>query len=335
MADDSAGDHTAATAADLDRALDAAAAAITGAETVTLACHVSQDGDALGSLLAMHHLCRANGVDSVATWPEPFEVAPHYQFLPGLDLATKPDDVDAEPEVLITFDCGDVRRLGSLEPMANAAGVLVVVDHHASNDRYGEINLVDPDAAASAVLVRRLADRLGWRLTRDVAICLYVGLVTDTGRFQYTNTTPEVFTMAEELARFDLPIAAISRELFEKHRFAYLKLVGEALERAEFDPELSLAVTWVTTADLERHGVHIDEVEGLIDLVRRTAEAEVSCVLKEAPGGVRVSLRSIARVDVAAIARRFGGGGHRFAAGFTDPRPIPEILADIRAALGE
>src|SRR5580765_6055277 len=190
--------------------LDRAAGAIERASLVALACHVNPDGDALGSLMAMHHLCRANGKPSVASWSEPFIVAPHYTFLPGLDTTTKPADFPTAPEVMVTFDSGSMDRLGDLRPAAEAAGELIVLDHHASNGCYGSINVVDPDAAATAVVVRRLASALGWTLDRDVAICLYTGLVTDTGRFQYANTTADVFHMAEELASFDLPIAAMT-----------------------------------------------------------------------------------------------------------------------------
>ena len=315
--------------------LERAAAAITGAKSLALACHVGPDGDALGSLLALHHLCRANGKPSVAGWGEPFVVGPHYLFLPGLDLTTPPADFPTEPEVMVTFDCGSLDRLGCLADAAKAAGELIVLDHHVTNDRYGSINVVEPDAAATAVVVRDLARALGWPLNQAAAICLYTGLVTDTGRFQYANTTPEVFSLAHELATFGLPIADMSRRLFEKHSFAYLKLVADCLTRAELDEGLGFAVTWITADDMNRRGVEIEETEGLIDLVRRTAEAEVSCVLKEAPNGTRVSLRSISTVDVGAVAMRFGGGGHRFAAGFTSPDPIPEVLAAIKSVLRE
>src|SRR3954466_14623854 len=125
---------------------------------------------------------------------------------------------------MIKFDCGSLARLAELGAPAVNARELIVLDHHLSNDRYGTINVIDVDAAATAVVVRRLATRLGWDLTRDAAMCLYTGLVTDTGRFQYQSTTPEVFSLAEELSRFDLPIPALSRQLFEEHRLAYLKL---------------------------------------------------------------------------------------------------------------
>ncbi|HZN13001.1 MAG TPA: bifunctional oligoribonuclease/PAP phosphatase NrnA [Acidimicrobiales bacterium] len=314
---------------DLDRAV----AAIGDAESVALACHVGPDGDALGSMLALHHLCRAHGVTSIASFPEPFIVAPHYLFLPGLDTLTKPADFPDAPELMITFDCGSVDRLGSLAPAARAAGELIVLDHHLSNDCYGTINLVDTDAAATAVVVRQLAHLLGWPLNRDAALCIYTGLVTDTGRFQYSNTTPEVFRLAEELSTFDLPIADMTRQLFEEHRFAYLQLMAACLNRAALDTDLAFVATWITSDDLETFGVEMEETEGMIDLVRRAAEAEVACILKETPEGIRVSLRSISRVDVAAVATGFGGGGHRYAAGFTTGGTVESVLEDIKAAV--
>jgi phosphoesterase RecJ-like protein len=185
------------------------------------------------------------------------------------------------------------------------------------------------------VVVRELARRLGWALTRDAALCLYTGLVTDTGRFQYDNTTPEVFELARELSSFDLPIAELSRQLFEEHSFRYLKMVGCCLARAELDRELRFVATWVTNFDLDGFDVTIDETEGLIDLVRRTAEAEVACVCKETPEGIRVSLRSVSDLDVGAVAARFGGGGHKYAAGFVAPYPVTGVLDDIKQALRE
>jgi phosphoesterase RecJ-like protein len=234
---------------------------------------------------------------------------------------------------MVTFDCASVGRLGELAGAAAAAAELVVIDHHVSNDRYGSVNVVVPEAAATAVLVRRLAAALGWELDADAALCLYTGLVTDTGRFQHSNTTPEVFALAEELASFDLPIAEVSRHLFEEHRIACLRLMGACLLRAELDEGLSLVASWVTTEDLERHGVELAETEALVDLVRRAAEADVCCVLKETPEGIRGSLRSVSETDVAAVARLFGGGGHRLAAGFTVPGTVPEVLAAVKDAL--
>jgi len=272
----------------------------------------------------------------VASWPEPFLVAPHYAFLPGLEDCTKSADFPPDPDVMVTFDCGSFDRLGELAVPARRAaqrGRLIVLDHHRTNTRYGAVNVIDPQAAATAVLVRRLADGLGWALTREAALCLYTGLVTDTGRFQYEATCPEVFRLAAELSGFDLPIPSISRQLFEEHRFAYLQLIATCLARAELDPELGFVATWVAAQDLETHHVAVQETEGLIDLVRRAKEADVACVLKETEGGVRVSLRSVGTVDVSEVATRFGGGGHAFAAGFVASGSIASVLADVRSAV--
>ncbi len=311
-----------------------AVTAIQGAAQIALACHVSPDGDALGSTLGLFHVLRAAGRDCVASFPTPFVVAPHYRELPGLELLVPPTDFPGDPEVMLTFDCGSMNRLGDLEASAKSAGQLIVIDHHISNDRYGTINVIDPDAAASGSLVHRLIGALGLPLNRDAAVCLYAALVCDTGRFQYDTTTPAVFDMARELVEFDVPVLSLSRSLFEEHRFAYLQLLADVLGRARLVPERRFVWTSVTQHDLQEHDVTMEEVEGLIDIVRRTAEAEVSCVLKEeADGSVRVSLRSLGDVDVRRIAEVEGGGGHRFAAGFSAADSVDAVVARVQRAL--
>jgi bifunctional oligoribonuclease and PAP phosphatase NrnA len=316
--------------------LSEAVAAIAGADRVALACHVSPDGDALGSMVGLLHVLRAAGRDCVASFSEPFGVAPHYRELPGLDLIVPPSQFPTAPDVMVTFDSGSLGRLGDLEGAAKSAAELVVLDHHVSNERYGSINVIVPDAAATAVVVRSLVAEMGLPLTRDAAVCLYAALVCDTGRFQYDTTTPAVFELAAELVAFGVPVARLSRSLFEEHSFAYLKLLSVALERAVLVPDLSLVWTAVTQSDLADFGVTFDEVEGLIDVVRGTQEADVAVVLKEGADGItRVSMRSLGAVDVCAIAQSQGGGGHRFAAGFSTDEPIPEIVRRIESQLRE
>jgi phosphoesterase RecJ-like protein len=317
-----------------DDALTRAAEVLADARQVALACHVNPDGDALGSMLGLYHVLRAAGVDVIASFPSPFITAHHYRELPGLDLLTPPGDFPVEPDVMVTFDCGSLGRLGDLEPAAKAARELVVIDHHISNDRYGTVNVVQPDAAASGSVVLQLIDALGLPLNRDAAVALYAAIVCDTGRFQYDTTTPAVFETARRLAEFDVPVERLSRTLFEEHRFVYLRLLGEALEKAELVREQRFVWTAITQDMLTRHGVDMDEVEGLIDVLRRATEAEVTAVLKEeVDGTVRVSLRSLGGVDVRRIAEAHGGGGHRFAAGFTSALDLDTVVARIRAAL--
>ncbi|MBM3674573.1 MAG: bifunctional oligoribonuclease/PAP phosphatase NrnA [Actinobacteria bacterium] len=319
---------------DYSSALDRAAKVIDDAELVVLACHVNPDGDALGSMLALHLALLAAGRRSVASFPAPFVVAPHYRELPGLDRLVPPSEVPEAPDVMVTFDCGAMNRLAGLQPTAERAGELIVLDHHISNERYGTVNVIDSDAAATGVVVHRLIGRLGLPLTDGSAIALYAALVCDTGRFQYETTTPEVFALAGELVGYDVPVARLSRTLFEEHRFAYLQLLAEALAAAELVREQRFVWTAVTQEMLARHGVALEEIEGLIDVVRRTAEADIACVLKEeADGSVKVSLRSVGDSDVRLVASAYGGGGHRFAAGFTSTVGIAETVDRIRAAL--
>lgn len=301
-----------------------AVAAIETAPDVALACHVGPDGDALGSMLALGMLLRSSGKHTTLSWGEPFIVPKHYAFLPGLELATPPGDFPAAPDLMVTFDAGSFDRLGSLEANARAAKRLLVIDHHASNSCFGSINLVDPEAAASAVIVWQLAKRLGGTFDRDTATCIWTGLVTDTGSFKYRNTTAAIHDMAAELMRFGVEHDSIAREVFDTHPFAYLKLAAIALERAELAPGAGIVWTWITQKDLEEHRLDVEDTEALIDVVRTAAEAEVACVLKEMPDGrYKVSMRSKGGVDVGRVAERMGGGGHPFAAGFTTPDGDP------------
>ncbi len=299
-------------------------------------CHVSPDGDALGSMLALHHLARSQGVESVASFPNPFSVATHYRSIPGLELLSSSSEFPQKPTMVATFDCGSLGRLVELGIPATFArehGELIVLDHHATNDRYGSINVVDTRAAATAVVVRELARELDWPLTRDAATCLYVGLVTDTGRFQFSSTDPSVFELAAELASFGLPISRLNRELFDEHSYAYLRLAARVLDRSVLDTDRGLIYSRVTQADLAEFEVEYDEIEGMIDWLRSAAEAEVAIIYKEARDGIRVSMRSLTKVDIGAVACSLGGGGHIRAAGFTMSAPIDVVHATVLRSL--
>ena len=175
-----------------------------------LACHVNPDGDALGSMLGLFHVLRAAGVDVVASFPTPFVVAPHYRELPGLDLLTPPEEFPTEPDVMVTFDCGSLGRLGDLEPAAKAARELIV-DRPPRLERPLRHDQRHRPRCGRERLRRASGsiDELGLPLNRDAAVCLYAALVCDTGRFQYETTTPEVFDLARRLAEFDVPVARL------------------------------------------------------------------------------------------------------------------------------
>jgi len=214
-----------------------------------------------------------------------------------------------------------------------------VVDHHASNTRYGTANLVDPSAAATAVLVAELVDRLGVELTAEVAAPLYTGLVTDTGSFKYAATTPSVHALAGRLLATGIRHDLISRDIWDTAPFAYVQLLGEVAARAVLERcavgGLGLVWTRVDARDLERHGLGLADVEGVIDVLRTAREAEVAVVLKHDPvdGRIKVSARSKGAVDVGAMCTALGGGGHRFAAGFTASGSAEQALDTVRLAL--
>jgi phosphoesterase RecJ-like protein len=321
----------------------AALAAIGGATEVALLCHVGPDGDALGSMLGLGAALRANGVAVAASFGtangQPFAVPATYSFLPALDLLVEPADFPTAPEVLVTFDTGSLDRLGSLADRVAASSTSVVVDHHATNTRYGTVNLVDTAAAATAVLVAEILDRLGLPITAEVAAPLYTGLVTDTGSFKYVATTPAVHQLAARLLATGIRHDLISRAIWDTASLSYVRLLGDVCSRTELDAAaaggLGLVWTTVRTEDLDRHGLGLADVEGVIDVVRTAQEAEVAAVLKEEPvsGAVRVSLRSKGAVDVGALCVPLGGGGHRYAAGFTSHDGFDDALERLRQAL--
>jgi bifunctional oligoribonuclease and PAP phosphatase NrnA len=312
----------------------AAQKAIAVADRAVITCHVHPDGDALGSALALHPALANAGRQAVVSFSEPFTVAPHYRFLAGLDRLTPPDRVPSSADLFVCFDTGSLDRLGSLVDAFQGAARTVVVDHHASNTRFGEVNLIDPDAPASAVLCRELLRRLDLPLDREIATCLYTGLVTDTGRFQYQATTPDTHMLAAELLAAGVAQYDVAKAVFETNHIDYLRLVAVALGRIVQVPEASLVWTRVGLADLAAHGVDMDETEGLIDLVRTDGASDVAAVLKEQPGGGhKVSLRSKGATDVGQLATRFGGGGHKYAAGFTSELDADTIVAALVEAL--
>jgi bifunctional oligoribonuclease and PAP phosphatase NrnA len=293
----------------------AAVDAIAEAEVAVISCHIHPDGDALGSALALHRALANAGREAVVSFSEPFAVARHYRFLAGLDRLVPPGKVPLDADLFLCFDAGSLDRLGTLVDAFQGAARTVVVDHHASNTRFGDVNLIDPVSPASAVLCRELLRRLDLPLDTEIATALYTGLVTDTGRFQYQATTPETHHLAAELLAAGVQQYEVAKAVFETNDIAYLRLVADALGRIAQVPEASLV--W-TRADLAAHGVEMDETEGLIDLVRTDGASDVAAVLKEQPeGGYKVSLRSKGATDVGRLATSFGGGGHKYAAGYT------------------
>jgi bifunctional oligoribonuclease and PAP phosphatase NrnA len=308
---------------------------------VLLICHVNPDGDALGSMLGFALGLRRLGVTQLqATFPGQFEIPEPFRALPGLDLLVPEQQAWADPDLLLVFDVAAESRLGALVDRLPRARATVVLDHHASNTRFGGVNLVDATAAATSVVAEELLARLDVPLDVEIAECLYVALATDTGSFRFDMTTPRVHEMAARLIATGLRPGDISRRIFDSRPFGAMKLFADALARAELDPAAAsghgLVWTWATLEDLERHGQRPYVLDALIDPVRCVAEVDVSVVVKQlAEAEWAVSLRSKGAVDVSAVAVALGGGGHRFAAGFTGYGTPTDVITSVRDELGK
>jgi phosphoesterase RecJ-like protein len=315
--------------------LERAAAVLRDAPSVALACHVNPDADALGSILGLSNFLVSRGARTLCSFPnEPFEPPRWAALLPGSDELVAPKEFPAAPEVMVTCDCASADRLGGLQGAAAKAGELIWIDHHVSNEGLGTIPLIDPAASSTAEVVYRLIGAIGGPLPTSSAACLYAGIVTDTGRFQYEATTPETLRIAAELRERPFDHARLVQALYEDNRFAYVRLLGAALQRAVLEEDDSLVWTYLTQADLRDADVRAQETDDLIDAIRTAREADVAAVLKQQRDGrFKVSMRSRGEHDVAAVAAAFGGGGHRLAAGYTSRHGLAESVVRIRAAL--
>lgn len=307
--------------------------------SVLLVCHINPDGDALGSMLGVGLGLRALGFRQVfATFPGVQELPEPFRELPGLELLAPPAQAPAAPDLLLTFDAASASRLGELADRIGTAGTTIALDHHRSYTGFGTINLVDPRAAATAVVAEELLNRLGVALTSEIAECLYVALATDTGSFKFDMTTPAVHHLAARLLATGIRPAEISRRVFDTRPFGAVRLYGDVLTRAQLEPAAAdgqgLVWTYATLEDLSRYGQRPYVLEPLIDAVRCTAEADVSCVVKQvAPGEWAVSMRSKGGSDVSAVAVALGGGGHQLAAGFTGYGELTDVIDAIRSKL--
>lgn len=314
---------------DLERAVEL----LKKAKTLALACHVGPDGDALGAMLGMAVAARAAGIEVWPSFGEPFVVPEMYSFLP-VDLLVRPAEIPAKPETMMSFDAGSMDRLGGLAKPASLATTLIVVDHHITNSGFGHLNLIVPTAAATAEVVYHLLVALDWPIDSVVATCLHTGIVTDTGRFQYSNTSPGTLETAARLVATGARPEVIGQHVYEEVPFGYMALAAAVFSRAKLDRERRLVWSVLEADDLASAGLAIEETDSLMDTIRTAKESDVAMLVKHLDSGrVKVSLRSRGRVDVAAIAREFGGGGHHNAAGFTVNAEPDDVIEEVRSRL--
>ena len=308
----------------------AVADAIRSNDRFLVVTHENPDGDALGSMLAITLVLRALRKDVAmflsGTAPTPGE----YRFL-ELDGLLRELPADISERVLLAVDCANEQRIGPDPDPVERAKLVVNIDHHHDNSRFGDLDLIVDKASSTAEIVRDIIDALGVPLTPEIAEALYVGLVTDTGRFQYTNTTPKALRLAADLVEAGADIHGVFQHVYETVQFAKLKLLARALERAQLFAGGRLVVSYLVKDDFAAVGAEEPYSEGIIDSLRAVENSEMVALIREPPRNEgpsrRISLRSSHdEVDVSAIARKVGGGGHRQAAGFSSELTIPEII---------
>src|SRR6478736_1652826 len=313
--------------------LQAVVDAIRGHQRFILTTHENPDGDALGSLLATKLAFDQLGKDSVMTLYGDAPLPGEYNFMPLAGLQRRwPDDVSER--VLVALDCANESRIADPEVLGRVP-LSIDLDHHHDNSRFGDVNFVVADASSTGEVLRDLFRELGVDLTPEIAEPLYIALVTDTGRFQYTNTTPKALRLAAELVEAGADVHRVFQGVYESVQFAKLKLLARALERAQVYEGGRIVVSYLVRTDFTEVGAAEPYSEGIIDYLRAVEGADMAVLIREPPrqdGPTRrVSLRaSVDELDVSAIARKSGGGGHRQAAGFSSEAAIEEITDFVR-----
>ncbi|HVC07761.1 MAG TPA: bifunctional oligoribonuclease/PAP phosphatase NrnA [Solirubrobacterales bacterium] len=318
------------------------AAELRSRDRFLLTAHEGPDGDALGSLLGMHHLLTQLGKDSVMfmaakEFPLPIE----YRFLPLEEVFHEPP-ADIAVRAVVFLDCGNIDRM-PLDFLSPGVNQVINIDHHHDNTRFGDLNLVETEASCTAEIVYQLAVLLGAQITPEMASALYVGLVTDTGKFMYENTDARTHRIAADLIEAGVDVDDTYRRLYEHVPLEKLRLVSRALDRIQRHCGGLLVLTYITAADYEATGAGEEMSEGIVDHLRSIEGAKVAAVIRDlgdrGRAARKVSLRSSeGDVDVSVIARRSGGGGHKRAAGFSTNLDLGELVTflsrEVTAQLG-
>lgn len=295
--------------------------------------HVHPDADVLGTLLALGQALEARRWTVTYGGPHPAPQALH--FLPGVDRYAQMARVDGPLDLAVLTDCPNPDRTEGLLAQARQAGARIVnIDHHHDNRRYGDVDWVEPRAAATGEMVHSLLVALGAPVTASIATNLFTAIHTDTGSFRYSNVTPETFRIASALVAAGADPAFVSNQLYERRPPQALRWLGETLARVELSPDGQVAWLALPAGAVPETFI---EAEDLVNYPRSVGSVRVACLLRERDGVVKVSLRGKGDVDVSRIAAGFGGGGHPNAAGCTVPGPLDQatqhVLDAIRAAL--
>jgi phosphoesterase RecJ-like protein len=314
--------------------LAAVAEALRSNDRFIITTHENPDGDALGSLLATTFALRELGKDADMYLFGEVPIPNEYEFMDFAGIVRGPNP-DSSDRVVVALDCANERRLGPESALLDKAQLVVDIDHHHDNTRFGKVNLIVGHASSTGEILADVFRELGVSLTPEIAEALYIAVVTDTGRFQYANTTAKALRLAAELVEAGADVHRVFQGVYENVAFAKLKLVARALENAEVFEGGRVVVSHLEREDFEHAGAEEPYSEGIIDYLRAVEGTELAALIREPPTANgpthRISLRTTeADLDVSAIARKSGGGGHRQAAGFSSEASIEEITEFIR-----
>lgn len=292
--------------------------------------HVQPDGDSIGAVLGLYHCLKKAG-KKVVPLGKVSEVPPQYRFLPGIEALSSAKDITQPADVFISVDAPNVERLGEADKAFKASKIHINIDHHLDNDNFGEFNLVDLNKSSVCEIVFWLLKDAGFEIDLKTATCLYTGIVTDTGRFQYTNTFPSTFEAARILLEIGVLPAMIFSEVYENLSFNALKLLGKVLSKAESSD--GLVWSTISRKDLEETKADLSETETFIDMLRSVKGVKVAAIFKEimvdGEKMWRVSLRGKNGYDVQKIAQKHGGGGHKQAAGYKTKMTLDQATQEI------
>ena len=314
------------------------AQAIEGASTIAICGHTDPDGDALGSNLALAAIIRLRWPDKCVTslLANDADVPRTYAQLPGADRMVRASSFTQVPDLFISVDTPTPERLMRGRDVLERACATVAIDHHPTMLPFAEVNVLRSTAASVGDIVFDLMRLMGVEPTRDIATCLLTAILTDTGRYQYQNTDAHALRASADLIDAGASPAQVATWVYQSDTIACMHLKALVMERLALDESGRVAYSWVTCADLERLHARPEDCEGLIDVVRSVGDIDACAFLRErSDGTVRGNLRSKGDLDVAAVAARFDGGGHRAAAGLSYKGPMDDAIREVVGALSQ
>lgn len=301
--------------------------------SVLITSHVNPDGDAIGSLIAMGIALTARGIDTTLFNESPIPAV--YRFLPGVELILRELEPESSFDTAIVLDCGGLNRVGSRADQVSAIPVVINIDHHVTNNGFGDLQIIDTSACATAEIVYRLIKAMGIKIDQAMATSIYTGIVTDTGSFRFSNTNHAAFAICDEMVQKGVQPYNVAQHVYGTYSLGRIKLLNLALETIEISGNGNVSMMMLTRQMLNETGTHPEDADGLINYARRIEDVKLAALIQEQENGhhgqgdvkqYHVSLRSDGSVDVAAIASGFGGGGHPSAAGFG----IKTTLSDLK-----